>query len=540
MKKIITLIPILIFFSRIQAQDINTGREHYYYKRYLSAENFFHGYLRQQPGSAEGWLWLVKSYARQGKFQSLRDTLSKAPSSIQDDPDYLVAKGIQALVNKARDSAMMYFTEAIDKTKGKNTAIMMSIAQSQFYDGEPDKEYGLELLQKAIKRDKNNSSLYLAMGNIFLARHDGTEAYKAYKNALEKDGSNAEAYYQMGQIFLSQKNPDVYLDYFKKAIAADDKYAPAWYELYNHYRYKEPATALNYFRKYADLSDYTINHDYAYTDLLYLNKNYTNAISRAGDLLRKKGSNVQPRIHKLIAYSYAELKDTANAITHMQNYFGSENDTNFIAKDFETMADLFASRPGMEDSIILYFKKAINIVADSSEKRKYYQELANLSNERQDYKAEAEWRGKYYSGNKDARNIDLFNWGLASYRAGSYKQADSVFGLYTAKYPDQGFGYYWRARSNAAIDTALIEGLAIPHYEKLIAIISDDTATATNKKWLLEAYSYLAAWETNTEKDYKEAIGYFGKILEIDPGNNSAKKYIEILEQNLKKEETAN
>jgi tetratricopeptide (TPR) repeat protein len=109
-----------------------------------------------------------------------------------------------------------------------------------------------------------------------------------------------------------------------------------------------------------------------------------------------------------------------------------------------------------------------------------------------------------------------------------------VFGIYTEKYPDQGFGYYWRARSNAAIDTSLKEGLAIPYYQKLVTMIADDTLTSTNKKWMLEAYSYLAAYETNTEKDYKEAIGYFDRILEIDPQNDNAKKYISILQQNLK------
>ena len=49
-----------------------------------------------------------------------------------------------------------------------------------------------------------------------------------------------------------------------------------------------------------------------------------------------------------------------------------------------------------------------------------------------------------------------------------------------------------------------------------------------------------SAWETNAEKGYKEAIGYFNKILELDPENNSAKKYSAILEENLEKKEAGN
>jgi hypothetical protein len=66
------------------------------------------------------------------------------------------------------------------------------------------------------------------------------EAYKAYKADIDKDGHNAEAYYQMGKIFLSQNN-----------------------------------SAMDYFKEYSNFSERTINHDYAYTDLLYLKKDYS-------------------------------------------------------------------------------------------------------------------------------------------------------------------------------------------------------------------------------------------------------------------------
>ena len=41
-------------------------------------------------------------------------------------------------------------------------------------------------------------------------------------------------------------------------------------------------------------------------------------------------------------------------------------------------------------------------------------------------------------------NVDIFSWGVADYNAQNYVKADSIFGLYAAKYPDQTFGYYWR------------------------------------------------------------------------------------------------
>lgn len=540
MKNLKFLLPLLFLITRAVAQDLDNGKKHYYYKRYASTEQFFHNYLKQQPQSAEGWLWLAKSYVQQGKQEKLRDSISQAPIAIQEDPYLVVVKGIQAIVFGKRDSARIYFDKSVDMTKGKNSGIMLAVAEAQLYSKDGNLDYGIGMIQKALKKNKNNSSLYAMLGNLYLAKHDGTEAYRAYQTAIDKDDSNAEAFYQLGQIFLSQKNTELLIENFKKAVSADNRYGPAWYELYRHFRLTDPATAMTYFNEYASHSDKVIDHEYAYTDLLYLNKDYKNAIQHGNALIVQEKERVQPRIHKLIAYSLAGLKDSSNAIAHMQDYFRAENDSNLVVKDFELMADLFSSQQGKEDSVMTYYSKAADITEDSVVRRNYLKELATLSNARKDYAAEAAWRGKFYQNNGQASNIDLFNWGLASYRAGDYGQADTVFALYTEKYPDQGFGYYWRARSNAAIDTTLADGLAIPYYEKLVGIIADDTLTSTNKKWMLEAYSYLAAYETNTEKDYKEALGYFDRILEIDPENDTAKKYISILEQNLQKESATN
>jgi len=112
--------------------------------------------------------------------------------------------------------------------------------------------------------------------------------------------------------------------------------------------------------------------------------------------------------------------------------------------------------------------------------------------------------------------------------------------LYTEKYPDQGFGYYWRARTNAIIDTGMTAGLAIPYYMQLIEIMHADSLSKVDKKWMLEAYGYIAAYEANTQKNYDRAIEYFDKILEIDPENADALKYISILETNIKKTEETN
>jgi tetratricopeptide (TPR) repeat protein len=371
----------------------------------------------------------------------------------------------------------------------------------------------------------------VSIGNAYRKLYNGTEAYKAYHEALDKDDKLPEAYYQLGKIFETQKNPGMYLDFYTKAIDADKEYAPAYYALYEHYLYVDPPKAMDYFQQYSTRAEKRMSDQYSYTDLLYLTKKYEEAIANAKELIATEGEEVKPRLYKLIAYSYQDLKDTSSATDYMLQYFQEEEDSNYVVKDFETMAGLYLATQ-QQDSAVSFYARAAGMSTDSAERYSYYKTLASLTRSMKDYAREAQWLGKYYMGNDYASNVDLFNWGLASFRASDYVQADSVFAKYATKYPEQGHGYYWRARSNAAIDTAMTEGLAIPHYQQLIEVIRDEPSD-TEKKWLVQAYGYLAAYETNTEKDYAEAITYFEELLKMDPENQDAKEYIAMLEKRL-------
>jgi tetratricopeptide (TPR) repeat protein len=217
----------------------------------------------------------------------------------------------------------------------------------------------------------------------------------------------------------------------------------------------------------------------------------------------------------------------------MKQYLEKEADSNIISKDYASLGAFYGAAEANDSLMMHYYTKAIDLEQDSAVLYDYYNKMANLAKGQQDYNAQAAWLGEYYSGNDKANNLDLFNWGLAHYRAGNYQSSDSVFGVYINKYPEQGFGYYWQAKSKALLDPEMQEGLAVPVYQKLINILQQDTTASTYEKWIVEAYGYLAAYEANTKKDYAAAIAYFKKILEVNPENESAEKYIAVLENSL-------
>lgn len=527
MKKIFFLFIPMIGTLSLCAQDVQQGWNQFYYQRYQSAENTFHQLLKQNPSNAEAWYGLTETYLQEEKPV---DTIRYAPASVQNEPYYEVAMGRLLLNENKKDSASMYFAKALDQTREKDADILAAIARAHIEAENGDGNYAVELLNKAIKRDKDNAALYDALGNAYRKLGNGSEAYKAYEEAIKEDSHYAAAYYHLGEIFVTQKNPSVYVDYFNKAVAADPNYAPSLYRLYVHYFMIDPAKAMQYYNDYASKSDHTIETEYDLADLAYLNKNYKDAIQKAKEIFTRQGVKAKPRLYKLIAYSYADLRDSAVAMTYMEQYFHHEADSNFVAKDFETMGDLISK--GAPDSAMFYYQKAAEREEDSTVLYTYYRKLADLAGGTKDYAAQAKWLGKYYTSSPKTNNVDLFNWALAYYKAQEYDSAVNVFGMYTEKYPNQAFGYYWRARSASAIDTAMKQGLAVPYYQQVVDVLqTKDTANTNYKKWMTEAYGYLAAYEANTNKDYDEAISYFEKVLAVDPSNEDAKKYIALLEK---------
>lgn len=531
MKTILLPVSILATVSVLQAQTLEEGKKQVYYENYGRGTTILTSVVQQQPANAEAWFQLTNAYMLQKQGDKAAAALQAAPLSLESEPLFQVARGYVLLDRGKRDSAALYFNNAARQTKEKAPEVLSAIAQAEINSKDGDANDAVERLTKAIKRDKHNAALYTLLGDAYRKMNNGTEAYKAYQKAVEENSGYAYAYHRIGEIFLTQKNAELFLEYFNKAVAADPDYAPSLYQLYVYNFYHEPAKAMEYYQMYAAKAEPSIKNEYDLTDLLYLTKAYDKAIEKGSALINKEGANVKPRIYKLLAYSYAELKDTAGALTAMQHYFSKENDTNYVARDFETMAYLYAAASGRTDSALAYFEKAVSLEKDSTALYTYYRKAADLAKGAKDYVNQSKWLGRYYTGNDNATNVDLFNWGLAAFLAQDYATADTVFGKYVAKYPDQTFGYYWQARSAAALDKDMSAGTAIPYYQKLVEVMNSHPADPNYKKWLVESYGYLAAYQANTEKDYTEAKDLFEKVLDVDPQNEDARKYIAILDK---------
>jgi tetratricopeptide (TPR) repeat protein len=538
MKSLLFILAILLMANGLKAQSTARARKLLYYDRYDTAARLLQSLIRTDPANTEAWWLLTRVYLQGKNPQAIRDSLRLIPAAVAQQPFALCANGQVLLVQHKKDSAALYFNKALTITREKDPAILLAVAKGYQDADSTDAVYAAQLLSKAIRIAKHDADLYLALGNTYRRLVNGEESYKAYQEALALDNRNVEALYRLGKIFLTQENPEMYLKYFNDAVAADSMYAPAWYELYYYYYFRDVNKAMDCLQHYIAASDPCVHNDYLLTDLLYSSRKYREAINHARNLIDRQGKVSEPRLYKLIAYSDKELHDSVQALNYMKQYFKEQTDTGFVMKDYETMGEIY-DQLGLPDSAVGYYVTAGVMEKDSTKRFVTDKKLADIYKKLKDYPDQALWLGRFYQGNDRATNLDLFNWGLASYMAHEYPVADSIFGLYETKYPDQEFGYYWRARTDAAIDTAATTGMAIPHYLKMIGIDSRDSTNKTNHRHLIESYGYIAAYKANTEKDYAGAIDYFERLLNLDPVNEDARRYIEILKKKRSKMESA-
>ena len=530
-KKITGILTIIFMSSSVlMAQESAEVEQLLDNERYESAEAILEKRITTEGIMPDINYLLVKTYLEQDKVNEVKDFITKYKLSDNPDADpldrityarYLLQKGDRAAANVIFNSILE------NKKNRKNPLLLMAMAEVNIAEDMGDPAQALEWLKMAGDKDDNNPSINILEGLAYRKLSDASKAFLAYQQALKKDKNNVKAHYLLGKIFTAQKNQEVYLEHFMKAYKIDSTYAPVLEALYDHYYNIDVRIARKFLEKFIANTDHTIQHDYRMTDMYYLTGDYDRAITGALKLIDTEKEKAQPRLYKLMAYSAMKSKDTLKALEYANQYFSKEQPVKLIAADFELKAILTEAQPGAEKGAIDYYSIAGEMDTLVANKIKYATAIIKLTKKADMISKQAYWLGKLYQWKEKTNNIDLFNWGLAHYTAAEYLQSDSVFTLYTERYPEDIFGHYWRAQANAAIDTALAQGLAVPHYIKVTEIGEKDKEK--NKKMLLKAYGYLGGYEANIRKDYVQSLMWFEKFLELDGENVDAKRYAETL-----------
>ena len=524
------------------AQSVDQGKKFLYYHRFKSANDVFDKILASNPNNIEAIYWKGQTLLDLKDSVGAGDIYSKALQTNGTAPLLLAGMGgVELRMGKLAD-AKARFETAISLSKGKDVSVLNAIADNSIDAPAGDAQYAVEKLTQATQvKGFNSPETYVLLGDAYRKLVDGGNAVTAYNKALTLDPKYAEAKYKIGLIYQSQNNPEFFLPAYTDAVTMDPNFAPAFYALYTHYfNHGDVAKSTEYLNKYIAVADATPQNAYDLTSLLYVAQKYDECIAASKSAIQTQGDKVYPKYYLLIAYCYDGKGDSTDARDYLTQYFAKQKADAFVANDYKFLGKIQSKFPSDSAASVGSYMKAIQLDTVLADKLQIIKDAAADAKAGGHKTAYAYWLGVGYPFLKSPVNTDLYNWGIANYQAGNYKTSDSIFcGMYTSLYPTEIYGYLWCARSKQAQDDSLgSQGLAVDAYDKLAQVGRglDSTAKAANsadsikyKSQILTSYGFLASYYNNVKKDKKAAIAYLSKILEVDPTNPDARRFIDIL-----------
>jgi cytochrome c-type biogenesis protein CcmH/NrfG len=529
------------------AQSVDQGKKFLYYQRYKSAKDVFDKILASNPNNIDAIYWDGQTMLANKDSVGAQDLYSKALQTNGNAPLLLAGMGnVELRLGKTAD-ARQHFETAISLSKGKDIDVLNAVADANIDARAGDAAYAIDKLNLATQIKKfNDATTYVLMGDAYRKLIDGGNAVTSYNKALGIDPKLAEAEYKIGKIYLTQNNKEFFLPAFQKATEMDPAYAPAYYEIfyyyYNHWNTDDVPKVKDALDKYVANSDPGDYVDLLQTDFLIILGKFADAKAKAQSIISAQGAKVDPNFYKKVAYCCDTLGDAACATQNIATYFTKQDPAAVTSLDYTLRASIESKSTDSLTRNQAFADYALAIQKDTlpEDKAKYTADAMALAKKLGDKKAIANLAAIVYASKKSPTNSDLYAWGMANYQAGNFKTSDSIFcGMYETQYPTEIYGYLWCMRSKQGQDDSVgSNGYAVEAEQKLaeVARALDSTAKAANspdsikfKKYAVDSYSLLAFYYNNTKKDKGNAIAYLQRILEVDPTNADAKKYIDML-----------
>jgi tetratricopeptide (TPR) repeat protein len=541
-KSAIVLFTALLSLS-VFAQSVQEGVNHLYAERYQSAKSVFEKLVAANPNNIEANYWLGQTYIKTKDTAAAVAQFQKLLTANGNAPLALVGMGQVELMQGKTAEARQHFETAISLSKGRkgnDPNILLAIGRANTDTRAGDIAYAVQKLTEASQLASNNAEVFLALGNAHRKiQGNGSQAATAYIKAAGLNPTFAVPYYRLARLYQTQKtNYEAVVENLNKAVAADPKFAPAYEQLYYHYLIDQRnfPKAEDFANKYIANSDKSVENDYIKAQTAFVQNKFDEAIATGKNIIAQAGDKANPRVYKLLGYSYVGKGDSVTARQYVDQYFAKADPENIIGQDYILQADAYASdNPAVVREAYL---KAAKMDSVLSNQVKVLNEGIERFKKSGHKILEADLRLlSYQLRGSQASPAELFQIGIPYYQGRSFERADSVFTAYATALPDSVYGWYWSALSKAQQDTTMEQGLAVPMYQKTLEIAAKDKVRLRSQG--IASAGYLAGYYNNIKKDKETAITYLKQGLEFDPTNEALKRGLDALQGSGKRTQTS-
>ncbi|MBP9553083.1 MAG: hypothetical protein KBE36_02605 [Bacteroides sp.] len=418
--------------------------------------------------------------------------------------------------------------------KGKNKkdpALLVAVARV-YFDAMQITE-AQKYLEYAKKANNKFPGIYVLEGDIALTKQDAGTACQFYEQAIYFDSNCKEAYLKYAQVY-KDASPEQAIDKLLQLKEMAPDYLPVYKALANiYYSRNRFSQAIEAYSSFIHTTEAKEDDMVKYAFALFLNHDFEKSLEVARMGVEKNAKNTT--FYRLIMYNLTDLKKYDEGIVAADSFFNHPEKSDFTYLDYMYYGHLLSESKKYNEAIAQY-QNALKL---DTTKIDLWREISSSYESLNDYTGSIEAYTKYLSlQSSDKQTPDLlFQLGKLYYGEGTTKsvssaekitslqKADSVFTIITQKAADSYLGYFWRARTNSALDPETTQGLAKPYYESVISLLASKNDARYNSV-LVECYSYLGYYclVNNAVAQSKE---FWNKILAIDPANATAKKALE-------------
>ena len=564
MKKVMMLSVLLAFVvSAVRAQSLEDGLRAIDAEQYAKAKGIMSNLVKVQPKKGINYFYLGYAHLLNGNLDSAKTVFNQGmtaePKMLTNNVGLAVAEYYAGNITEAEAQ----YKELTSKLKKKNYLEFFIIGRS--YIDAPTKDYAkaVQYLGQAELRmgKKKDARVFLAKGDAYLAAGQNNPAYVNFQEAVDLDPQLVRAPLNQAVIMRASFAWDEAISSMKNLAEQHPTYAPVYRtlaETYNMWSYlaqdtiqyrERNETAVDYYRQFMDLTDYSVESRIRYSDFLIFAKNYTELQKQAAEL--SKVENINPKIYRYLGYSHYNKQEYTEAIQALKTMFDKMDPELYISRDYLHLglSQVFLATQtetvdqATFDAGLAQVKKAVELdVANADD----LQNIALAQVENNNY--EGAYKLFQISGNTpEARNkaTDTYYFGYYAYLtnvnarvddetfqpdATLLQQIDDAFAATIVADSTIVEAYRFRALNRAFMEQADGIGSSEPYFIKYYEVAQSKGGEVASdaKLELIDTYNKWAhlAFEA---QNYDKAKEFAGKTLVLDPSDEYAQQVIDVL-----------
>lgn len=554
-KAAIVILSLGMSGSMVFAQSLADAKNAIDAEQYQKAKGILKNLTVTQSTKDENYFFLGLVYIDQDYPDSARNVFTQGlgvnPKSALNN----VGLGMVERLDKNAAGAKADFDKAI-ALAGKDVKTYIYTAQAYLVKTPnitPDPTSAIAVLQgKAQTLGVKDPEYFTTLGLAYQYMMDSNNAYLNFNQAEILDPNSPKVEVAIGVLWKYANNYEDAAGKFQKALTLDPNFGPAYRELAEndliqaHNDMKVASAkikeAADFYKKYLDLTDRSIETQMRYADFLIQAGDYQTLEQIATAL--SKSANTNLKVYRYLAYSAYENKNYQAGMDAMNTWMTKADPKRIIPRDYVYLGRL-QIKTGQDSLGILTMQKAIDIDSNQVD---LYKEMAGSLYAKKKYPAAGDNYKKFIQVSHKAKLTDYFYEGLAYYFGFEQQStaaekdktikpdtnllimADTAFSYIMQKTtPPNTSAVLYRAYVNDDKETDReknYKGYAKPYYELYVSLVAPKNPTdAQTKQSLVSAYTYLGYYYEFVAKDDAKATDNFSKAKDLDPANKQAEAY---------------